>query len=369
MKRLKIGILGTRGIPNRYGGFEEFAQYLSKGLVARGHDVYVYSPHTHPYQFAEWEGVHIIHCKDPGNLIGAGGQFFYDLHCNNDARRRAFDVLLHLGYTTDSIWCWRWPRSTAHVVNMDGMEWKRSKHAGPVRLFLKWAEWLAARNAAALVADSEPMQRYFIDTYGVPATHLSYGARLFTKPDDAALTRFNITPNGYFLLIARMEPENNIGMILQGYQQSGSRFPLVVIGNETSHEKRIRNQYVHPGIRFIGPVYDRNTLDNLRFFCAAYFHGHSVGGTNPSLLEAMACGCPIAAHDNPFNRAVLGEDSSYFLNAGDIADIIDYRMSEVSNILRRENNREKIRTKYNEEKNIDDYEELLIRVHNGNKHH
>ena len=111
MRRLKIGILGTRGIPNNYGGFEQFAEYLSLGLVQRGHDVYVYNSAKHPYQRKEWNDVQIIHCKDAESKLGTAGQFLYDLNCINDARRRHFDVLLHLGYTSDSIWHWRWPKN------------------------------------------------------------------------------------------------------------------------------------------------------------------------------------------------------------------------------------------------------------------
>ena len=136
MRRLKIGILGTRGIPNHYGGFEQFAEYLSLGLVQRGHDVYVYNSANHPYQNAEWNDVQIIHCKDPESKLGTFGQFFYDLNCINDARKRNFDILLHLGYTSDSVWHRRWPKNTINMMNMDGLEWMRSKYNKPTKWFL-----------------------------------------------------------------------------------------------------------------------------------------------------------------------------------------------------------------------------------------
>src|SRR5438876_5732959 len=112
MKKLRIGIMGTRGIPNSYGGFEQFAQYLSLGLAQRGHEVSVYNSSEHPYQQKEWNGVQITHCKDWEHKISTSGQFFYDLNCINDARKRDFNILLHLGYTSDSIWYWRWPKKT-----------------------------------------------------------------------------------------------------------------------------------------------------------------------------------------------------------------------------------------------------------------
>lgn len=121
---MKIGLLGTRGIPNRYGGFEQIVEYLSAGLSEKNHEVFVYNSHNHPYKEKKWSGVNIIHCKDPEYRFGTAGQFIYDLNCINDARKRRFDVLLHLGYTSDSIWHRRWPKNAINIVNMDGMEWK-----------------------------------------------------------------------------------------------------------------------------------------------------------------------------------------------------------------------------------------------------
>src|SRR5690349_8350591 len=172
MQKLKIGILGTRGIPNHYGGFEQFAQYLSLGLVQRGHEVFVYNSDRHPYQENEWNGVQIIHCRDLEYKYGTFGQFFYDLNCNNDAAKRDFDILLHLGYTSDSVWHWRWPKKTINMVNMDGMEWKRSKYNKMTQRFLRWAESLAAKNAQVLVADSPRIKEYLQTTYNKEAVYI-----------------------------------------------------------------------------------------------------------------------------------------------------------------------------------------------------
>ena len=137
---MRIGILGSRGIPNNYGGYEQFAGFLSAGLVQKGHDVYVYNSDQHPYKEKEWNAVKIVHCKDWEHKIGTAGQFLYDRNCINDARKKNFDILLHLGYTSDSLWYRRWPKKTVNIVNMDGLEWKRSKYNRLTRRFLKWAE-------------------------------------------------------------------------------------------------------------------------------------------------------------------------------------------------------------------------------------
>src|SRR5579872_2984603 len=116
---MRIGILGTRGIPNNYGGFEQFAQFLSVGLVQRGHSVWVYNSSNHPYREKKWEDVNIIRCSDWENYIGSTGQFDYDYNCLKDARKRGFDVLLQLGYTSNSVWHRRWPKDALNVINMD----------------------------------------------------------------------------------------------------------------------------------------------------------------------------------------------------------------------------------------------------------
>ena len=122
---MRVGILGTRGIPNTYGGFEQFAQYLALGLIARGHEVFVYNSSDHPYTDSQWNGVQIIHRRDWESAIGTAGQFLYDYNCFRDASRRNYDILLQLGYTSSSIWHGIWPRDAVNVVNMDGLEWKR----------------------------------------------------------------------------------------------------------------------------------------------------------------------------------------------------------------------------------------------------
>jgi glycosyltransferase involved in cell wall biosynthesis len=361
MRKLKIGILGTRGIPNHYGGFEQFAEHLSQGLLQRGHDVAVYNSSLHPYKKREWNGVQIIHCRDWEHKIGTAGQFFYDLNCINDARKRNFDVLLHLGYTSDSVWHWRWPKKTVNIVNMDGLEWQRSKYNKPTQRFLKWAESLAAGNAHTMIADSPEIQEYHFKTYGKKPIYIPYGAEPFAEPDPSVLAKYNLMTQQYFLLIARMEPENNIEMIIRGHIAASHKYPLFVIGNITNQfGKYIIAKYNTPFIKFSDAIYDQFELDNLRYYSSLYFHGHSAGGTNPSLLEAMACGCRIAAHDNRFNRAVLHSEADYFQSIIDVAGIINAPRTTSTIDNWKKINLDKIRTIYNQEKIVDDYEELML---------
>jgi hypothetical protein len=368
MKKLKIGILGTRGIPNHYGGFEQFAEHLYYGLLQRGHYVSVYNSSLHPYKEKDWNGVKIIHCRDWEHRIGAAGQFFYDLNCINDARKRNFDVLLHLGYTSDSIWHWRWPKKTINIVNMDGLEWNRSKYNKPTQRFLKWAESLAAKNAHTMIADSPGIQKHLSTFYGKRPVYIPYGAEIFEQANPSVLEKYKLLPHQYFLLIARMEPENNIEMIIKGHLASHHPYPLFIIGNITNKfGKYITSTYNGHAVKFSDAIYDQFELNNLRYYSDLYFHGHSVGGTNPSLLEAMACSCRIAAHDNHFNKAVLQNEADFFSDANLLTSIIN-TPKDISILNHwKKINIKKIRAIYNQEKIIDDYEYLMLNVC-GQKH-
>lgn len=327
---MNIGILGTRGIPNHYGGFEQFAEQLSIDLVEMGHNVWVYNSSSHPYKESKFHGVNLIHCADPENWMGTAGQFVYDLNCIIDSRRRNFDILLVLGYTSSSIWSWLYHNSYKVITNMDGLEWKRSKYSAKVQAFLKQAEKWAVRYSHFLVADSRAIQAYLADQYQVTSTFIPYGAVAVDSFDSRVLTEFGLTPYQYSLLIARMEPENNILTILEGYEQSRNEEPLLLVGNpNTPFGKSLQDRFKKSlKINWLGPIYDLDKLNNLRYYARIYFHGHSVGGTNPSLLEAMASQSFIVAHDNPFNRAVLEENALYFQSAPQLSEIINALLTE-----------------------------------------
>ncbi len=357
---MKIGILGTRSIPNAYGGFEQFAEYLAQGLQQKGHEVYVYNSSDHPYQQKEWRGIHIIHCKDPENSMGTAGQFIYDFNCLMDARRRHFDALLQLGYTSNSVWHWIWPRNPVNVVNMDGLEWKRTKYSRPVQRFLRSAERWAVRHGDVLIADSIGIQSYLLDKYGKASIYIPYGAEIPTGYSQEPLARWNLVPGGYNLVMARIEPENNIEMIIQGWLSSSRRQPLVIIGNPgNAFGAQLRKLYSDDRLLFVGGIYDQPVVNALRHHAFLYFHGHSVGGTNPSLLEAMACECAVAAHDNAFNKAVLQEDALYFSDAAGVSAILDNPPANQQITAFKKRNLEKIRQVFNWPAIIDQYEKVL----------
>lgn len=359
---LRIAIMGTRGIPNHYGGFEQLAEYLAPGLVQAGHDVTVYNSHNHPYLENKWKGVHIRHCYDPEYLLGSAGQFIYDLNCLIDARKKKFDVILQLGYTSSSVWGMFFPRNSVILYNLDGLEWQRTKYSPAIRKFLLYAEKLAVKYSDFYIADSPVIQSYFRDKYGIEPEYIAYGAELFGPADPRVLDGFGVQSGEYFLLMARMEPENNIETILDGYARSNTRMPILVVGDTINKfSKRLRTKFEgDKRIVFTGGIYDQWKTHCLKSFCRLYFHGHSTGGTNPSLLEAMASEALIAAHDNVFNRQVLEGNALYFSNPEDIAALVDHLPAGLDAGGMKKENLEKIVQRYRWPDIIAGYERFIL---------
>ena len=357
---MRIGIIGTRGIPNNYGGFEQFTEYLSVGLVDKGCEVDVYNAHNHPYQESTWKGVNIIHKYDPEFKYGAVGQFIYDLNCIKDSRKRNFDIILQLGYTSGSIWGRFLPTQSKIITNVDGIEYSREKYNWGVKVFLKYAEKLAVKYSDHLVADSVIIKKHFEDKYKIEPVFIPYGADIFESPDISQIKKLGLKPDEYSLLIARFQPDNNIETIIQGILNSKSTNPLLVIGNyNNTFGKYLFKKYRSDKIRFAGGIYDIDLLNNLRYFSNIYFHGHSAGGTNPSLLEAMASSALICAHNNPFNKSVLNNNAFYFSNEDDIAKLINSKPKKDLFSQFIDKNLLQIEEQYSKKKIINDYYSLF----------
>jgi glycosyltransferase involved in cell wall biosynthesis len=360
---MKIAIIGTRGIPNQYGGFEQLAEYLSVGLCEKGHEVTVYNSSLHAYKENYLGKVRIMHAYDPEDKLGSFGQFIYDFNCIRHCRTQSYEAILQLGYTSSSIWSFMFPPGVKIITNMDGMEWKRSKYGSITRWFLRFAERWAVRHSHVLVADSIGIQNYLRHKYGNPSVYIPYGAEVQEIKDQTALETYGLSPASYYLVIARMEPENNIEAIIKGYLLSSMQIPLVLVGStSTRFGEYLRGRYGSQFVKFTGAIFDKPSLDCLRAYSKIYFHGHSVGGTNPSLLEAMACGSVICAHANEFNESILGQDALYFRNEDDINKIIRRSVGPEERHSFVNNNLNKIKTKYTWENICNAYDNTLRAV-------
>lgn len=350
---MKISILGTRGVPNKYGGFEQLACYLGEGLTRIGHEVFIYNPDHHPYKANFWNGVTIIRKRGWENTIGRLGQFFFDLLCILDTRKRRFDIVLELGYTSNSLWYWLYKPDQVVITNIDGLEWSRRQHSQIVQKYLLFAEKLAVKYSDCVISDSIGIYDYVRKKYRMDSVYIPYGAHVFDSPDRSILARYKLQKCQFNMLIARFLPENNIEMILDGVKFSGKNDKMLVIGDyKNNFGKKLIDRFKSvENIEFLGPIYDIVTLNNMRYYSNIYFHGHSVGGTNPSLLEAMASSSLVCAHDNPFNRGVLGDDGFYFRDAKDVASLV--------NTLSKEDYREKINANLRKISNIYSWDKIV----------
>ncbi|MEI3081514.1 DUF1972 domain-containing protein [Paraprevotella clara] len=368
---MKIAFISTRGIPNNYGGFEQFAEYISVGLVRRGHEVVVYSPHFHPYREPDYKGVRIKHIYSPEKWMGSSvGSFFYDFLSLRDAlKKEKFDIIYEAGYTSIvPAYIWfnvkriKYPLFT---TNMDGLEYKRTKFNKWVQKFVFWEERMAVKHSHYLIADNMGIHDYYKEKYGKESKFLAYGADVHEDYDVDVLKEYGLEAGGYFIVVARLEPENNLFMAIEGYLASNQygKHPLVVVGKtNTPYGEHLVERYGRDrNIRFVGGIYDFRKLNSIRHYSYAYFHGHSVGGTNPSLLEAMASGCFILAHDNIFNRAVLGENALYYGSTDAVTEMLDGINQMVSAHKKEytERNLEVIRRDYSWEKLVDEHEEYF----------
>lgn len=368
---MKIAFVSTRGIPNNYGGFEQFAEYISVGMAQRGHEVVVYLPKFHPYQESTYKGVRIKHIYSPETWMGSSvGSFFYDFASLRDAlKKEDFDIIYEAGYTS-IIPAYIWfnvkkRKRPIFTTNMDGLENKRSKFSPMVRRFLDWEEKMAVKYSHYLIADNMGIHDYYKEKYGKESKFLAYGADIHDDFKAEYLEEFGLKSEEYYILIARLEPENNIVMAIEGYLHSkeNGRRPLIVVGKtNTPHGKELVEKYGNErNVEFVGGIYDFKKLDSVRHFSKAYFHGHSVGGTNPSLLEAMAAGCFIFAHDNIFNRAVLKENAFYYPSADKVTEYLNRidTIAEGSKIQYTARNIEVIRNEYSWESLIDKHEKYF----------
>lgn len=316
-----IAILGTRGIPARYGGFETFAEELAKGLVKRGVAVTVFCEGPPPaVALRSVGGVALEYVPAPS--LGPLTTILFDLRCILRAGRR-FDVIYICGYGASPFFWLSRLLGVRLWVNMDGVEWRRPKWNLLGRLYLRFAERMAMLTASRIIADAAAIRDHLLRrtprTRGV--TVIPYGARVIEEPPPVnALTKRQLKADGYYILVARIEPENHVIESIRGFLASASDAVLAVVGDlkpGCSYSEAVRS-LEGPRVRLLGGVYDSAELIALRYHARGCLHGHSVGGTNPSLLEALGCGNPVIAHDNPFNREVLGTDAWYFRNHGDI---------------------------------------------------
>lgn len=311
----KVRILGIRGIPAQHGGFETFAEHFSLYLRDKGWDVTVYCQEEGkgPIFEDEWNGISRVHI--PVSLEGAKGTIEFDWKSTLHAAGKK-DLVLTLGYNT-AIFCAVYRlKGIRNIINMDGIEWKREKWSFLERTWLYINEKLGGWLGNHLVADHPEIKNHlsgFVKREKVRV--IPYTAALLKNSNETLLEPFKLEPGRFALLIARPEPENSILEIIKAYTSKKRGIPLVVLGNYDPQFNAYQKKVLDAGNEetlFVGAIYDQEVVQALRFYARFYIHGHTVGGTNPSLVEALGAGSSILAHNNRFNRWVAGEGALFF---------------------------------------------------------
>jgi glycosyltransferase involved in cell wall biosynthesis len=332
----RVRILGTRGVPAAHGGFETFAEHLALYLRDAGWAVTVYCQvdGEGPTYGDQWQGVHRVNI--PVATPGPRGTIIFDwksvLHAGSTP-----GLCLTLGYNTAVFCAWLRVKGITNVINMDGIEWARAKWSGAAKAWFWLNDWAGCWLGNHLVADHPSIADHLATRVARrKITMIPYGAVEVTSAPETPVRALGLEPGRYLTVIARAEPENSLLEIVQGFSAAPRGMQLAVLGQyDPKHAyQRAVMQAAGPEVKFLGAIYDKAVVQALRFHCAAYVHGHQVGGTNPSLVEALGAGNAVIAHDNRFNRWVAGEGAAYFTNAGTFGECLHALLGESEKVAK-----------------------------------
>lgn len=332
---MRIALVGTRGVPARYGGFETCVEEVGRRLVKAGHEVIVYCRAADGGEQppSEFEGMRLVylpalHRKSLETLSHTALSTLHLLF-------RAVDVAIVFNAANAPFLPVLRASGIPVVTHVDGLEWKRAKWRGIGRRYYRIAESLAVRWSDALIADAQGIADYYTQEFGAQSHLIAYGAPIRDDDRTDKLADAGVQPRGYHLVVARFEPENHVDVIVDGYRRSNAALPLVVVGSAPYADEYTARVHglADDRVKFLGGVWDQEQLDQLYANAATYLHGHSVGGTNPSLLRAIGAGAATIAFDVNFNREVLDDSGRYFTTAEDVARELEF--AEVSPDLTR----------------------------------
>jgi glycosyltransferase involved in cell wall biosynthesis len=318
--KTKVFIVGSVGIPAKYGGWETLAEQLAKNIDVKKIDLTVFcSSKSYKEKKSSYLNATLKYINISANGISS---IFYDLRSIFVSRKKA-DVFLVLGVSAMIFLpVLKKITNAKFIVNIDGMEWKRQKWNLYAKNFLKISEYFSIKYADLIIADNEEIKKYLTNRYGLIAKLIPYGGDHVSFEPIDGISKYG---EKYILTIARIEPENNIELMLDALIDTNLSYPYVFVGNWL-HSKYSRVMYdkysQYPNIHLIGPIYNIKELNDLRSNCSIYLHGHSAGGTNPSLVEAMMSSCEIVTIDNSFNKYTTGGLATYFKNKLELSTLI-----------------------------------------------
>lgn len=349
-------------MPAAHGGFETFAEHLALFLVERGWRVVVYCQEdgNSPTFNDVWQGVERV--RIPVLQKGPMGTIVFDWKATSHASRFG-DLCLTLGYNT-AVFCYMLRlKGVSNIINMDGIEWSRAKWGVAAKSWFWMNERAGCWLGNHLVADHPQIKKHLESRIrSDKITTIPYGADQVLIAEESFVRNLGLEPGRFLTVIARAEPENSLLEIVQGFSKKKRDCRLVVLGNyddNNFYHRSIKNA-ASDEVVFPGAIYDKSVVQALRFFSLAYVHGHQVGGTNPSLVEALGAGNAVIAHDNRFNRWVAGEGATYFKDADSFSKKIDNLLSDSVYVLKlRANSRARFEQEFTWPNVLEKYERLL----------
>ncbi|GAB3394500.1 glycosyltransferase family protein [Azotobacter armeniacus] len=361
----KLNILGTRGVPACHGGFESFAEKLSLFLVGKGWQVTVYCQGSGRGGCSEslWNGIRRIEIPVPRDNELGSVVFDWKATCHALSQEGLF---LTLGYNTAIFNLLQRVKGQTNIINMDGIEWRRAKWGRFAKAWFWLNERAACRIGNHLVADHPEIKEHLVTrTKPERITMIPYGADEILSADPLQLVPYGVEPGKFSVVIARPEPENSLLEIVRAFSRTIRNHKLLVLGNlnpDCNPFHRAVMNAASDEVVFPGAIYEPAVVQALRFFSRFYLHGHRVGGTNPSLVDALGAGCAIIAHDNQFNRWVAGPEAVYFKDEVACARLLDELLADEASIMSmKAASHERFQADYSWSKVLGEYEKLLIR--------
>ena len=365
LKLMRIAILGTRGIPASYGGFETFAEHLARRLVLRGHDVTVYcrahyvSPRQLEYHGVKLKVLPTIRHKYFDTVVhtflsaihAVSGRFDAALICN--CANAPFSPVLRL-------------TGTPVAINVDGLEHKRKKWGALARRYYRFAEYLSTLLPNEIVTDAQVIQDYYLARHNAPSTMIAYGSEVERRPDREAVRKWRVEPNRYVLYVSRLEPENNAHLVIEAFKKVRTAYRLLIVGDAPYAEQYISSLKAQARgdkrIIFTGFVFGQD-YRALQQNAYCYVHATEVGGTHPALLEAMGYGNCVLTLATPENMEVVGEAGVPYIDEFDLTEKLQ-RVLRDGSLVQAYRNRaqQRIQTNYDWDGVVDQYEQLFRRM-------
>lgn len=332
-EKKKIAIIGSRGYPIVYSGYETLITSLCKELKDE-FDITVY---CHGHLFSEkpksYNGINLIYTE--GKTGKTIAQFSNSYLAFRDTKKHGFDVIFVVNAANGIFGFFKYFRKAKFIINVDGLEWLRPKWKGLGAKFFKLSARLACKWYDVIVTDADAMRDVYLETFKRDSTVIEYGAYIPKKVSDSGLDSWRLQPEDYFLIVGRLIPDNNSDLILKAFIQSNSKKKLVIVGDvpyEDEFAERIKKMASSDDrVIMTGYVTDQVKLMALYQNCFYYFHGHEFGGTNPTILKALAYGCPILAIDTVFSKEVL-DNYKYGIPFSKEGDLLTNQINSIDHI-------------------------------------